>query len=371
MQRERSLLVTGASGFLGRFVLRELLAKEPGLRVHVLARSEASRTRIREFFAKHGESPDFSFVTGDLTRPGLGLAPEAVDALRGEITEVWHVAAITNLESQDPNLLYSTNVRGTARVLRFAEQLPHLQRLYYVSTAYVAGTQRETVAERPMAKRPVFRNLYERSKYSAERMVLRSRLPVVVFRPSIIVGDSVSGDTGDDCQTVYRFVHALIAGLTRSPGGEALAAQASAQAEPLALDFRIPGSPRTTMNFVCVDDVARLMVKLAERAEAGQVLNLTNPRDLTGEEMKAALERALNVRGTRYYKQGVETPTRGERTTLRLSRPLLPYINEPGPVWETARGRDLSGGRWMPDMSADKFAFLVRTYLETNGAGRP
>ena len=365
MGRQRSLLITGASGFLGRFVLRELLAQTPGLRVHVLTRGAASRAKISSFFAKHGMTPDLSFVTGDLTRPGLGLAPGVAAALRDEITEVWHVAAITNLASQDPPLLYGTNVRGTGRLLRVTEQLPHLDRLYYVSTAYVAGTAPGPVREQAMPARPRFRNLYERSKYTAERLVLNAGLPVVVFRPSIIVGDSVSGDTGDECQTVYRFVQALAAGMARDRGDGATAAPS----------FRIPGSHRARLNFVCVDEVARLMVALSARAQAGQVLNLTNPRDLTGEEIRAALEHALDLRGTRFFDATPDVeaaaPTRGEATTLRLSGPLLPYMTEPGPVWDTSRGRSLAGGRWMPAMTAEKFATLMRTYVETNGAGQP
>jgi nucleoside-diphosphate-sugar epimerase len=371
MQHNRSLLITGASGFLGRFVLRELLTQQPDLRVHILARSAASRAKICNFLNKNGQSPTLNFVTGDLTQPNLGLSLDAVAALRNEVTEVWHVAAITNLASQDSDLLYGTNVRGTARLLRVAEQLPHLTHFYYVSTAYVAGIHSGPVREQALPARPQFRNLYERSKFTAERLVLRSRLPVVVFRPSIIVGDSVSGDTGDDCQTVYRFVHALVAGLRRTRGNDSFTARAFKQTAPVSLDFRIPGSSRMTLNFVCVDEVARLMVTLSERTGAEQVLNLTNLRDLTGTEIRIALEQALNVHGIEFFEKAPPSPRQGERTTLTLSRPFLPYIKEPGPVWETSRGLDLAAGNWMPVMTADKFANLMRTYLATNSEKQP
>ncbi len=359
-----SILMTGASGFLGRSVLRELMQKGPPGRTHLLAHSASSRERTLRFLSDQNDRRLVSFVDGDLALIGLGLSPEIQAIMRDEVEEIWHIAAITDLEPQDPKPLYDTNIGGTAALLDFARGLRHLRRFHFVSSAYVAGATSSRIPERQLSNRPNFRNIYELTKYTAERLVLGSGLPAVVYRPSIIIGDSITGDAGDDCQTIYQFVRAVLAGLTRTSGSSYSFARTSMLDARPRFDFRIPGSPRTTMNFVCVDEVAHLMVTLSRRAQPGQVFNLTNPTDLSGDELRMALETVLNIRGMTLGGAVFEGPTPGERLTLRLARPFLPYIMEPGPVWETSGGRALARGNWLPDISVEKFAHLLAAHLE-------
>jgi long-chain acyl-CoA synthetase len=89
------------------------------------------------------------------------------------------------------------NVEGTARVAEFAASCAELERLAYVSTAYVAGAHTGEFDEDCLDVGQSFRNPYERSKFEAEQM-LRERaagLPLQVLRPSIVVGDSRTGWT--------------------------------------------------------------------------------------------------------------------------------------------------------------------------------
>jgi nucleoside-diphosphate-sugar epimerase len=88
-------------------------------------------------------------------------------------------------------------VEGTRNVVDFAASCPRLERLSYVSTAYVAGEPRRLFQEDELDVGQSFRNPYERSKFEAERMLRRraAGLPLQILRPSIIVGDSRTGRT--------------------------------------------------------------------------------------------------------------------------------------------------------------------------------
>jgi long-chain acyl-CoA synthetase len=135
-------------------------------------------------------------VAGDIERPGCGLEPVTAERLASEVTTVLHCAASVSfdLPLEESRRI---NVDGTRHVVELAERCPRLERLSYISTAYVAGEPRRLFRENQLDVGQRFRNPYERSKFEAERMV-RERaapLPLQVLRPSIVVGDSRTGRT--------------------------------------------------------------------------------------------------------------------------------------------------------------------------------
>jgi nucleoside-diphosphate-sugar epimerase len=181
-----AVLLTGATGFVGKEILDRLLSR--GRRVYTLVRAEDDD-------AAAGRLPRrarLTAVAGDIERPGLGLAPRVA----ADVTTVIHCAASVSFglslaESR------RVNVDGTRNVLDFAERCPQLERLSYVSTAYVAGEPGGLFEEDDLDVGQRFRNPYEQSKFEAERMV-RERgdgLPLQILRPSIVVGDSRTGRT--------------------------------------------------------------------------------------------------------------------------------------------------------------------------------
>jgi thioester reductase-like protein len=185
-----AVLLTGATGFVGKEILDRFLDR--GRRVFALVRArddEAAATRL----ARHAR---LTPVAGDIERPGLGLARRTADALADDVTTVVHCAASVSFDLPLDESR-RVNVDGTRHVLELAERCRGLERLSYVSTAYVAGEPRRLFRENQLDVGQSFRNPYERSKFEAERMV-RERaagLPLQVLRPSIVVGDSRTGRT--------------------------------------------------------------------------------------------------------------------------------------------------------------------------------
>jgi thioester reductase-like protein len=185
-----AVLLTGATGFVGKEILDRFLDR--GRRVFALVRAKDDDAAARRL-SPHAR---LTAVAGDIERPGLGLAESAAATLAEEVTTVVHCAASVSfdLSLEDSRRV---NVEGTRNVLDLAHRCERLERLSYVSTAYVAGEPRRLFGEDELDVGQRFRNPYERSKFEAERM-LRERargLPLQVLRPSIVVGDSRTGRT--------------------------------------------------------------------------------------------------------------------------------------------------------------------------------
>ena len=205
--RGDAVLITGATGFLGREVLTRYLERTDR-RVYAIVRADddaAAEERLRDGLREAtgtevAESDLLTAVAGDVQEPGFGLGDADRERLARDVHDVVHAAASVSFalpldESR------SINVDGTRNVLAFAHDCAEsggLRRLTYVSTAYVAGTHDGDFGEDDLAVGQEFRNPYEQSKYEAERLV-RSRskdLPVQIVRPSIVVGERQSGWTG-------------------------------------------------------------------------------------------------------------------------------------------------------------------------------
>lgn len=202
-----AVLVTGTTGFLGIEVLARLIERTDR-RIYALVRAPDDRAadqRLRELLQVATGSDDAAgaerviAVRGDIEQPELGLSRELSLRLAEQVGDVLHIAATVSFtlplaESR------ATNVDGTRHVLQFAELCQRhgdFGRFSYVSTAYVAGTHRGSFTEDDLDVGQRFHNTYEQTKFEAERLVRAhaDRLRIQIFRPSIIVGDSVTGFT--------------------------------------------------------------------------------------------------------------------------------------------------------------------------------
>lgn len=195
-----TIFMTGFPGFLGSALLPRIMARtgEPAVCLVQPKYHHAAELRVKELVAEdHYLEGRIRLVEGDITVGGLGLSEQDSVSILSATTEIWHLAAVYDL-AVGPELAKSVNVDGTRHVLDAATQCERLRRLHYFSTCYVSGRCPGPFGEDDLEVGAPFNNHYEATKHLAEVEVRRRMaggLPATIYRPSIVVGDSRTGET--------------------------------------------------------------------------------------------------------------------------------------------------------------------------------
>jgi thioester reductase-like protein len=282
MATNETIFLTGFPGFIaGRLI--ERLAADGGnfLLLVQPAFVERARAEVAQLAAKLGtDAGRFRVVEGDITRARLGMSAGDYESALAATTVVFHLAAIYDL-GVEQDLATRVNVEGTRHVNEFARGVRNLRRYHYVSTCYVAGRRVGVIREDELRHEAGFRNHYEETKYLAEIEVdnLKSELPVTIHRPSVVCGDSRTGETAKYDGVYYLIKYLLM--------------------QPRLLSLANIGNRDVQLNVVPVDFVVEAMAALArdERA-AGATVQLADPKPLTTYELFETISRALAGRGS-------------------------------------------------------------------------
>jgi thioester reductase-like protein len=189
------VVLTGATGFVGSELLARFLERDDR-HVYALVRAENDEAAA----ARVPSHERLTAVAADIERPGLGLDDRTADAIADAATTVVHCAASVSFD-YDLEKSRRVNVEGSRHLVELAGRCARrgdgLERLSYVSTAYVAGTHRGVFREDQLDVGQDFRNPYEQSKFEAETLLREQAdgLPLQVLRPSIVVGERRTGRT--------------------------------------------------------------------------------------------------------------------------------------------------------------------------------
>ena len=245
-------LVTGAAGFLGSHVARQLVAR--GDDVRVLLRTSSTNRAIADL--------SLEYVTGDLRDPA------SLDRAMKGVKRVFHVAADYRLWARRSREIYDSNVGGTKNLLEAAKRVGVEQLIYTSTVATIAVDRPKLPNEFTDAKLQEMVGHYKRSKWMAEREALnaaKNGLPVIVAMPTTPVGPW-------DCKP--------------TPTGK------------IILDFlngKMPGYVETGLNFVSVEECAAGHLLLAEKGKVGERY-LLGGENLT---LKAMLDTLAKITGLR------------------------------------------------------------------------
>ncbi len=206
---KKIIFITGATGNIGGKLVTRILKDDASVRLILLVRASSNmeaQRRVEDVIRVLSPEIDLvqarkkiRVICGDITLNGLGLPESVLCSLAGEVTHMIHAAATTQL---DLPLEYAhlVNYIGTKNVMTFARQTWEagtLQRIAHISTAYVCGKKEGIIYEDEKNSCPQFSNTYQETKWETEQFILNSfsDLPFVIFRPSIVVGDSQTGIT--------------------------------------------------------------------------------------------------------------------------------------------------------------------------------
>ena len=303
MSFAHTIFLTGFPGFIASRLV-ERLAK-PEVQFFLLVQpqfTEKAVESVREI-AERTSTPleNFALLEGDITKENLGIAEEDLLIIRDETTDIFHLAAVYDL-AVGKDLAYRVNLEGTKNVNELVRSLPNLQRYNYVSTCYVAGKRTGRILETDLEHNAGFRNYYEETKYLAEVEVekLKDEIPVTIFRPSVVVGDSGTGET-----VKYDGIYYLIHYLRKSPH---------------LLRFINVGNKQVRLNLVPVDFVIEGLAALSTDEDAiGQTIALADPGPLTTAELFDAIAESMT------RKRSVIAPP-AKLVEAFLSSPVSPPI---------------------------------------------
>ena len=249
--------VTGATGFIGRHLVERLLAREGT--IHALVRP-ASRERLDALIAEWGAAGRVVPVDGDLAEPLLGVDEATREALRGRVGHFFHLAAIYDMTADETRNAV-LNVGGTRNAVDLANDLG-AGILHHASSIAVAGEFKGHFTEDSFDEGQPLPSPYHRTKFEAERIV-RTRTAGAwrVYRPSLVVGDSRTGEM-DKIDGPYYFFKAI---------------QKVRRALPQW--FPLVGLEVGWTNIVPVDFVAAALDHIAHEPDLdGQAFHLVNPR---------------------------------------------------------------------------------------------
>ncbi|HEY3579189.1 MAG TPA: SDR family oxidoreductase [Pyrinomonadaceae bacterium] len=282
MADSETFFITGFPGFIADRLLERLAPKESRFILLVqpswLDRARHEIERIAQLTNR--DAKDFQIVEGDITQPRLGLSASDFELTKQETTRIFHLAALYDLGvACEPAM--RVNVGGTRNVVEFARSLPSLKHFHHVSTCYVAGKREGAILETELRHDAGYRNFYEESKYLSELEVesVKHELPVTIHRPSVVCGDSKTGET-----VKYDGVYYLILYLLRFPWLSAVNI----------------GNDRVSLNLVPVDFVVDAMAALAFDENAiGKTIQLADPAPLSTSQLFDAIACSANHKQSR------------------------------------------------------------------------
>lgn len=275
-----SIFITGFPGFIASRLVERLAKTETQFFLLVQPQFVESAMEEVEDIAEAASVPleNFVIVEGDITEPNLGIANEDLGTIRAETTDVFHLAAAYDL-AVDKDIAYRVNLKGTENINDLVRSIKSLRRYNYISTCYVAGKREGRILETELTHDAGFKNHYEETKYLAELSVeeLKSSLPVTIYRPSVVVGDSISGETAK-----YDGIYYLINYLRKAP---------------IVLRIFNVGNDKVRLNLVPVDFVVESIATLSRDDSAvGKTVAIADPDPLTTAQIFDVLAKEMTGR---------------------------------------------------------------------------
>ena len=252
--------VTGATGFIGKRLVKALLARR-GATVYFLVRP-GSEGKLPDLLAGWGVSKARAIaISGDLTQKKLGVSAEDIKALKGQIDAVYHLAAVYDLGADEDSQV-RVNVDGTRNMVDFAKAID-AGHVHHVSSIAAAGLYEGVFREDMFDEAEGLDHPYFMTKHESEKIVRKEcKVPWTVYRPALVVGDSTTGEM-DKIDGPYYFFKLI-----------------QRMRQILPPWFPSIGLEGGRINIVPVDFVVKALdhISHAKRDNAGQCYHLVDPQ---------------------------------------------------------------------------------------------
>ncbi len=354
--------VTGATGFIGRHLLENLLKRRG--KIYALVR-KSSLEKFEALVEKLGaEKGEIVPVIGDLTKPKLGVTPAQQKLLSGKVKHFFHLAAIYDVEADDETN-HAVNVEGTKHALQFAEAIKS-GCFHHVSSIAAAGRYPGVFKEDMFDEAEGLDHPYYRTKHESEGLVRKdAKIPFRIYRPAIVIGNSKTGEI-DKIDGPYYFFRLI-----------------KRMREYLPQWMPTVGIEGARVNVVPVDYVVNAMDHIAHKAGLdGHCFQLVDPEPMRVGELLNTFARAAHasemtmrldarmfavvppmVRGAIANLPPVKRFTNSVLKDLGIPREALKYINQPTRYDNRETERALRGSK-IKLAALDTYAWRLWDYWE-------
>lgn len=266
--------VTGYPGLIGQRLVEHIAKTDPKGHIALLVQPKFLKDAQR--YVEKIPGATIELLTGDIVDMHLGLSGEEYQRLCENVTQLFHLAAISYL-GVPRDIALRVNVDGTRNVLELARDCRKLRRFNHFSTCYVSGDRVGVIAEDELDCGQAFRNAYEETKFQAEKLVRRAAatLPVSIYRPSSVVGDSRTGEI-DRFDGPYYLAILLVT-------------------SPLTVPLPLPGNGVAPLNVVPVDFVIDAVWALSRDPRgAGRTFHLVDPNPMSARRVYELIAEKAN-----------------------------------------------------------------------------
>jgi thioester reductase-like protein len=272
--------ITGYPGFIGKRLVEHIAREDP--QGHIYALVQPKMLKDAQKHAARVKGATLELLTGDVVDMHLGLSGEEYQRLCEKVTDIFHLAAISNL-SAPKETAWRVNVDGTRNMLELARDCERLRRFSYFSSCYVSGDRLGVIAEDELDRGQAFRNPYEETKFQAEKIVQRASatLPVTIFRPCSVVGDSRTGE-------IDRFEGPYYLGILLVTS-------------PMVVPLPLPGNGVAPLNVVPVDYVVSAVWHLSRDPRGvGRTFHLVDPNPMSARRVYELIAEKANRKLPRF-----------------------------------------------------------------------
>lgn len=323
---KKTLLLTGATGFLGSHIMAELLKNDYKLIIFGRANSKNSLKErlcnLIKWFDLEDLNDNLQLVEVDFAKDLCGLSIKTVNEFSGQIDEIIHCASDTNFSEKKRELVFQANVHNLTSILEFARKTK-IKFFHYISTAYVNDI-----------------NVYEESKFMAEQKIrkycLKYEIPFSIIRPSIVYGNSKNGRSIKfnalyfPIKSLYFIKEIYMKDIRVNSGKKAFPLNIHLDKnDVLNLPIRIMLPERGFINLIPIDYFVEATMKIIENAKKDTIYHVTNNVPTTIETLLAYSQKFFNVKGLQIL-YGVMDPIKNppEELLNKYIEPYLPYFSD-------------------------------------------
>jgi nucleoside-diphosphate-sugar epimerase len=366
-----TILLTGATGAVGSSLAP--LLRKMGHKLICLVRGDDPVARLRKAL---GNVDGIAVFSGDVVLVNLGVCNSEMEKWQGKIDKIIHCASSIKFDEASADETTRINVCGTQNVLDFA-RIMEIPEVHYVSTAYVAGDA-EVFSESDVDIGQKCRNVYERTKLQAEKMVKGwSHGRNSIYRLGIVVGDTVTGWTPSfNGFYVFACRYWQFKQTMQKDGLGKYETRGIGFDRDGALQLPLWGrfSSDSTLNIIPVDWTAGMLGKLAEIPASGRIFHITDPQPPKVRWLNDASMKHMGITGFRYGNSPDGDPRSllGRFQTIldRGIGPYIPYITHEAKFEVSNLPKLLGGGYIPPQIVNEKLIAKWLDYAISVGFGR-